>query len=118
MAVERSCADGYRRVAPVIVSPVEMTRQLPGLDELRIEIDRIDHEILGLLAERVSAVIRVGEYKRARGLPIYDPERERSILARIGGSAPPPLDAETARNIFERVIDECRRVEQHYVQRR
>lgn len=95
-----------------------MTSQAPGLEDLRTKIDAIDQTILGLLAERVRVVIDVGEYKRERGLPIYDPERERSILDRIARAAPIPLDEETARNIFDRIIDECRRIEQRHVQHR
>jgi chorismate mutase len=92
-----------------------MTSQGVALDDLRAKIDTIDQTILGLLAERIQVVIDVGEYKRERGLPVYDPERERSILERIARLAPIPLDEETARNIFDRIIDECRRVEQRHV---
>lgn len=94
-----------------------MTSEARGIEDLRARIDAIDETILGLLAERVRVVIDVGEYKRERGLPVYDAERERSILERISRAAPSPLNHETARNIFDRIIDECRRIEQLHVQR-
>jgi chorismate mutase-like protein len=85
------------------------------LDALRRRIDAVDQRILELLHERVRLVVAVGEYKRQRGLPVYDPERERALLERLGGAAQPPLDAPTIRRIFERLVDESRRIEQHHV---
>ena len=84
------------------------------LDELRRAIDGVDQQILKLLHERVRLVVAVGEYKRERHLPVYDPERERALLQRLCLAAEPPLDAETIRRIFERLVDESRRIEQHH----
>ncbi|HEV8246421.1 MAG TPA: chorismate mutase [Polyangiaceae bacterium] len=85
------------------------------LEALRRAIDEVDRQILELVAERVRVVLRVGDYKRKRSLPIYDPERERAMIERLIQAAPQPLDAETVRRIFERLIDESRRLEQHHV---
>jgi chorismate mutase len=90
----------------------------PDIDGLRREIDRIDQQLLELFAARVRAVLSVGDYKRARGIPVYDPERERSLLDSLCRATEPPLDADTVRRLFERVIDESRRIEQHHVNRR
>lgn len=90
----------------------------PRLEALRTAIDEIDRRILDLVAERVRVVLSVGDYKREHELPVYDPERERSMIERLGRAAPKPLDEETVRRIFERLIDESRRIEQRYVQSR
>jgi chorismate mutase len=87
----------------------------PELEALRQTIDEIDGRILELLAARVKVVLAVGDYKRQRGLPVYDPERERGLLDRLCSAAQPPLDRETVRRIFERLVDESRRIEQHHV---
>ena len=87
----------------------------PDLEELRRGIDAVDQQILKLLHERVRLVMAVGEYKRERGIPVYDPARERALLDRLCKAAEPPLDAETIRRIFERLVDESRRIEQHHV---
>jgi chorismate mutase len=52
-----------------------------SLDEMRMEIDAIDASILETLAERVKVVLAVGEYKRARHLPILDIRRRNEALA-------------------------------------
>jgi chorismate mutase len=87
----------------------------PDLEELRRSIDSVDQQILKLLHDRVRLVMQVGEYKRERGIPVYDPARERALLDRLCKAAEPPLDAETIRRIFERLVDESRRLEQRHV---
>jgi chorismate mutase/prephenate dehydratase len=54
------------------------------MDELtqgRGEIDRIDRELIALLAQRMEAVRKVGLFKRAHSeAPIQDAERERAVF--------------------------------------
>jgi chorismate mutase len=84
------------------------------LPALRTEIDEIDERILRLVARRIELVLQVGEYKRERGLAVYDAERERAVLDRLMRLAPANLDAQVVRRIFERIIDESRGIEQHH----
>jgi chorismate mutase-like protein len=87
------------------------------LEALRRQIDAVDERILELVAERVELVLRVGELKRMSGAAIYDPERERRVLERLARQAVPPLDRETVQRVFERLIDESRRLELAHVRR-
>jgi chorismate mutase len=89
----------------------------PELERLRAEIDRVDRQIIELVAQRVRIVLQVGDIKRRYGIDVYDPERERSLIACLIESAPPPLDAPTVRHVFERLIDESRRLEQRHMHR-
>ncbi|BDM63642.1 T-protein [Shewanella sp. NFH-SH190041] len=52
------------------------------LTQLRGSIDKVDQALLGLIRERLDLVARVGAVKHQAGLPIYDPQREASMLAR------------------------------------
>ena len=92
---------------------VQSVKPAPELEALRRSIDELDGRILELVAERVKVVLAVGQFKRANNLAAYDPERERKMLDRLCSQAPEPLDADTVRRIFERLIDESRRIEQH-----
>jgi chorismate mutase len=87
----------------------------PELEALRRRIDDLDRRILELVAERVKVVLAVGQFKRDNNIAVYDPDRERKMLERLCGQAPEPLDADTVRRIFERLIDESRRIEQHSI---
>jgi chorismate mutase-like protein len=84
----------------------------PTLATLREQIDRLDDRILELMAERVRVAMRIGELKAKEGLPIYDPERERSIYLRLCQRALAPLTPDVVRRIFERIVDETRWAEQ------
>jgi chorismate mutase len=86
----------------------------PELDALRRAIDDVERRLLALIAERVNIVLKVGDYKRQRSLSIYDPERERIMIEQLIKLAPQPLNPEIVRRVFERVIDESRRIEQHH----
>ena len=87
----------------------------PELEALRREIDAIDAKILQLVATRVRVVLRVGDLKRTVGAAVYDPDREREMLERLSDHVEPPLDPATVKRIFERLIDESRRIEQRHI---
>jgi chorismate mutase/prephenate dehydratase len=83
-----------------------------SLEELRSQIDRIDDRLLELLAERIRVALRIGALKEEGGLPVYDPERERSIFLRLCQRAESPLTPAVVRRVFERIVDETRWAEQ------
>lgn len=56
-----------------------------NMEELRRAVDETDDRLLELLAKRQSLASRIGELKRAEGIPIYDQVREREILERLSG---------------------------------
>jgi len=91
------------------------------IEELRSRIDGIDEQLLRLLNVRVQCAVEVGRLKHEAGLPIYQPEREAQVLARVKQSASDlsgPLTADAVVRIFERIIDEARRAERVASERR
>lgn len=54
-----------------------------SLEDLRKQIDGIDEQLVELLNARAQVVVQIGEQKASRGTPVYAPDREREILARI-----------------------------------
>ena len=54
------------------------------LQDLRREIDAIDRELVELFRRRMDVTARVGAYKRERGIPVLDQERERQVLRNKG----------------------------------
>lgn len=92
-----------------------------NIEELRSRIDVIDDQLVRLLNVRVACAVEVGRMKHEAGLPIYQPEREAQVLAKVRQSATElsgPLTAEAVVRIFERVIDEARRAERVASERR
>ena len=82
-----------------------------ALEDWRHRIDTIDEQLMRLLNSRSACAVEVGRIKRARGLPIYSPEREASILERVMRENPGPLEPTAVKRVFERIIDEARRLE-------
>ncbi|MHC1697826.1 MAG: chorismate mutase [Geobacteraceae bacterium] len=81
------------------------------IDELRSEIDRLDSELLKIFNQRAQLALKIGEIKKTIGLPIFDPGREKRIFQRMKSENPGPLDDQAIVRLFERVIDESRRLE-------
>jgi chorismate mutase-like protein len=81
------------------------------LEEYRVLIDQVDQRIVALLNERTQVVEEIGRVKRSTDLPIYEPRREDQVFANVAGSNLGPLSQEALRRIFERIIDEMRRVQ-------
>lgn len=50
------------------------------IDGFRSEIDRINQQILSLLAERQDVSVAIGALKAAQGIPLYSEEREADLL--------------------------------------
>ncbi len=53
---------------------------MDDLTKFREKINEIDAKLLQLIADRISVVKEVGEYKKENGLQIVDPEREEKLL--------------------------------------
>ena len=81
------------------------------LDELRVLIDDVDRRIVELLNERTRVVEDIGRVKRHADLPVYEPKREEQVFANISGANVGPLASEAMKRIFERIIDEMRRIQ-------
>jgi chorismate mutase len=81
------------------------------VDELRRRIDQIDDQLMRLLNSRSACAVEIGRIKRQIGMAVYQPEREKWILDRAAKNNPGPLDSGAVRRVFERVIDESRRLE-------
>jgi len=86
------------------------------LDELRDDIDRVDEVLVRLLNERARVACEIGAIKKAQGIEVYQPEREKHVLAHVRNvAAEGPLGADAIARLFERIIDEARRLERRVV---
>lgn len=81
------------------------------IEALRARIDEIDRELVRLLSERAACALSIGRLKELAGLPIYQPAREADVLSNVRAANQGPLDSEAMTRLFERIIDEARRLE-------
>jgi chorismate mutase len=91
----------------------ESTDAMAELGRCREEIERIDKEIITLLARRLDLGKRTGTLKRAAGLPILDPTREAAVIRRVTSVARDAgLPPEPIREVFWQIVGMSRRVQE------
>ena len=81
------------------------------LSDWRQRIDDIDRKLVELLNERSRCALEIGKLKQAANIPLYQPEREIEVLANAENNNSGPLTDAAIRRLFERIIDEARRLE-------
>lgn len=84
---------------------------MDDIEALRRRIDAIDRQLVALLNERAACAVEIGHIKERTGQPIYQPAREAEVLALVRAANHGPLDPDAVARLFERIIDEARRLE-------
>ena len=83
------------------------------IEELRIRIDALDRQLVELLSERARAAQMIGNLKAATSLPVYEPEREKTIYANVRAANKGPLPDIELTHIYERIIDVMRALQRN-----
>ena len=84
------------------------------IEELRQRIDQLDEKLVELLTERANCALQIGKLKHDLGLEVYQPDREAEVLHHVqshGRQMGSPLGGDAIVRVFERIIDEARRIE-------
>ena len=81
------------------------------VQNLRRSIDDLDELLVRTLSARAACALEIGRQKKRLGLEIYQPAREAEVLTHVQQINPGPLDDESIKRLFERIIDEARRLE-------
>ncbi|NOY55579.1 MAG: 3-deoxy-7-phosphoheptulonate synthase [Actinobacteria bacterium] len=108
---DRALSDGPQQLD---AAGFEQLMEALGIVSVREDIDRIDRQILRLLAQRLSRSLEIGQAKMARGLPLHSPGREAEILAGLAAEAEGSgLDPQVVRALFETILHQSRRAQRH-----
>lgn len=78
------------------------------LSDLRAEMDALNLTLRGVIQARARLACRIGALKRARGAPIYDPEREAQMLRALLIEPEDGLAPERLAEILAEIIAACR----------
>lgn len=65
------------------------------LNELRLEIDKIDDQLVQLFVQRMEVSARIADYKKENGLPIFVPAREAEKLLDVAQKAGTDMEVYT-----------------------
>jgi chorismate mutase len=82
------------------------------MNPLRTEIDRINAEIIGKLAERVEVALKIGEVKRSYGRPVVDMGREGRVYGQARSIANERgIDPDGVERVFREIVRLCTEVQ-------
>lgn len=82
-----------------------------AIERLRRNIDAVDEVVVKLLNQRARWAQEIGVVKKGAGIAIYQPDREARVVAHVVAANRGPLEAAAVQRLFERIIDESRRLE-------
>ncbi len=85
------------------------------ISDWRKKIDDLDRQLAGLLNERARAAVEIGRLKRTTNLPIYEPDREKQVIANVQRASQGPLAARDLAQIYERIMDVMRSIQKHEI---
>jgi len=88
------------------------------IKNIRRHIDRIDTVIITALAERMSLMPEVAEYKKNHDIPIFDEKREVEIMKNLKKiSKGHGLDEGFVEEIFLSCFNESKRIQNEIISR-
>ncbi|MBP9212112.1 MAG: chorismate mutase [Bacteroidetes bacterium] len=88
------------------------------IEHWRNKIDEIDQRLVELLNERARYADEIGKIKERLGMEAYSPKREKEVLDNIMKHNSGPLNDLALRRLFERIIDESRKLEREAMSER
>lgn len=103
---DAEAASGWRGVASA-----DSAGEVPGLAGLRAELDQVDRAILAALNRRAALAQEVGRRKRAAGVGVYRPARERDLVAALAAQNPGPFPSAALPAVFREIISATRGLE-------
>ncbi|MEI7907970.1 MAG: chorismate mutase [Bacteroidota bacterium] len=84
---------------------------MDNIEHWRNKIDETDKKLVELLNERARFADEIGKIKERLGMEAYSPKREKEVLENILKHNSGPLNDLALRRLFERIIDESRKLE-------
>ena len=81
------------------------------LKPLRERIDALDAQLIALLNQRAAVALEVGEVKKHFNAPVFRPEREQQVIARLQDMSEGPLASEHISAIWREIMAASRALE-------
>ena len=82
-----------------------------NIADWRCKIDELDRQLVQLINQRAQYALQIGRLKRNSEMPVYEPDRERTIFENIRRSNQGPLTNVQLTHIFERLMDVMRQIQ-------
>jgi chorismate mutase len=86
-----------------------------NIADWRKKIDELDRQIVELVNARAQAAHEIGKLKRNTSMPIYEPDREKTIFENVRRANRGPLPDSELRQVYERIIDVMRNIQKNEI---
>lgn len=86
------------------------------LEDYRGQIDAIDGELVRWFLRRMDVTQKVGEYKKTRGIPVLDADRERRVIAAKTALTDDPASKTDIAALYESIMAISRRQQRRLFQ--
>ncbi len=92
-----------------------MPKAMDDIADWRKKIDELDRQLVELINQRAKCAQEIGRLKRNTQMPIYEPDRERTIFENVHRLNQGPLPDRELTRIFERLIDVMRKLQEQEI---
>jgi chorismate mutase len=93
-----------------------LVRMADKIEKIRKQIDRIDLVIITVLAERMSLMPEIAEYKKEHNIPVFQEKREQDIIKRLRNIARDyELNEDFVEEIFLSILNEAKRIQHEII---
>jgi len=92
-------------------SPSDNAAIAEALASLRVQIDAMDRQLLGLLNQRAQLAQQVGKVKERDGSPVFRPDREAAVIDGLKQANAGPLKNDSIAPIWREIMSACRALE-------
>ncbi len=87
--------------------PADSSDTSASLADLRVQIDALDQQLLGLLNRRAHVAELVGEIKKREGTPFFRPDRVAQVITKIEQENTGPLKGSHVSAIWREIMSAC-----------
>lgn len=111
---DKAWSDAKQQVTPEVADYIvsllvarEQTFTTEGIKQLRQQIDKIDNELMDLLARRMRVCREIGQYKKEHNITVLQTQRYGEILDKRGVQASlTGMSEDFAKKVFESIHEE------------
>ncbi len=111
---DNALSDSAQQVTPEVLAYILDTLVIPSetsstesLGLLRKQIDRLDDELLELLAKRMRVARDIGRYKKEHNMPVLQPGRYNDLMQkRVDAAVQLDLNADFIKNVLASIHEE------------
>lgn len=111
---DHALSDSAQQVTPEVLAYILDTLVIPSetsstesLGLLRKQIDRLDDELLELLAKRMRVARDIGRYKKEHNMPVLQPGRYNDLMQkRVDAAVQLDLNADFIKNVLASIHEE------------